>query len=82
MMFDDDPADQDFLMEDEAPESSVWVRCPYCGESSEIFVDPAGGEDQSYVEDCQVCCRPWSLRVRWEEGSVQLEVHTEDESGF
>ena len=26
--------------------------------------------DQSYVEDCEVCCNPIALRVRIEEGEV------------
>lgn len=39
------------------------VRCPWCGESVVILVDPSGGSRQSYVEDCQVCCRPWQVEV-------------------
>ena len=29
----------------------------------EIFVDPAGGGFQEYVEDCSVCCRSSSVKV-------------------
>jgi hypothetical protein len=29
----------------------------------ELLVDPAGGTHQEYVEDCEVCCQPWSVRV-------------------
>lgn len=36
----------------------AYVSCPYCGESSELVVDPGGGAIQEYVEDCEVCCRP------------------------
>jgi hypothetical protein len=43
------------------------VYCPYCGEEVEVTVDPAGGELQEYVEDCEVCCQPWSVRV-WVDG--------------
>jgi transposase-like protein len=39
------------------------VRCPYCGKSNEIYIDFSGGEHQSYVEDCQICCQPWQLEV-------------------
>lgn len=42
---------------------AVPVSCPYCGESVQLVVDPAGGAAQEYVEDCEVCCRPWSVRV-------------------
>ena len=38
------------------------VRCPYCGEMIDIFVD-ASLDEQRYVEDCQVCCRPILLDV-------------------
>jgi cysteine-rich CPXCG protein len=37
------------------------VTCPYCGESGEIFVeDDVRG---SFVQDCEVCCNPWLVRV-------------------
>ncbi|TDR41731.1 hypothetical protein DFR29_110214 [Tahibacter aquaticus] len=41
----------------------VQLHCPYCGESFETSVDLSAGE-QVYVEDCAVCCRPISLRLR------------------
>ena len=40
------------------------VSCPYCGQESELMVDLGGGTAQEYVEDCQVCCRPWLVRVQ------------------
>ena len=36
------------------------VRCPYCGEWLEVFIDPSVRR-QEYIEDCQVCCRPITL---------------------
>ena len=38
--------------------------CAACGETNDLFVDPSGGTDQSYVEDCHVCCRPNVLTIR------------------
>ena len=38
------------------------VRCPYCGEWLEVFIDPSLRQ-QEYIEDCQVCCRPITLTV-------------------
>ncbi|MEO1006621.1 MAG: CPXCG motif-containing cysteine-rich protein, partial [Cyanobacteria bacterium J06638_38] len=32
--------------------------CAFCGESNSTFVDLSTGMQQSYTEDCQVCCRP------------------------
>lgn len=55
------------------------VVCPYCGEKGEIAVDPVGGDVQEYVEDCEVCCQPWSIRVTLDaEGGVAVEVDTLD----
>ena len=44
------------------------VSCPYCGEASELRIDLAGGATQEYVEDCEVCCQPWLVRVQLDEG--------------
>ena len=41
-------------------------QCAGCGEWNETSVDASAGERQSYVEDCQVCCRPNILRVKYD----------------
>ena len=41
------------------------VTCPYCGETITVLLDPGSGSTQDYVEDCEVCCRPWRVRVRY-----------------
>lgn len=33
------------------------VGCPFCGETITLVVDASAGS-QTYIEDCQVCCRP------------------------
>jgi hypothetical protein len=38
----------------------VTVDCPYCGERYATPVDLTAGSF-SYVEDCQICCRPIEL---------------------
>jgi Cysteine-rich CPXCG len=43
--------------------STTEVECPFCGQSEELFVDLGGGEAQSYVEDCSLCCRPRVVHV-------------------
>jgi hypothetical protein len=43
--------------------SSVELPCPFCGELGSIFLDEGGGEHQTYVEDCAVCCRPRVVHV-------------------
>ena len=45
-------------MKRRALESMVELPCPFCGKVGEIAIDEGGGEHQTYVEDCAVCCRP------------------------
>jgi transcription elongation factor Elf1 len=45
------------------------VRCPFCGEASDVLLDPSGG-DQSYIEDCQVCCQPMQISFEVDEGEL------------
>jgi hypothetical protein len=49
------------------------ISCPYCGETIEILVDPSE-ERQSFIEDCQVCCRPINMTVVIDAEDV-LHVH-------
>ena len=71
------PSDGDF---DAELNDSAAVSCPYCGESSEVLVDLAGGAVQEYVEDCEVCCRPWLVRVRVDgDGFSSVSVTTLDD---
>ena len=37
------------------------VDCPYCGETVEIYVE--ADVRGTLVQDCEVCCNPWTLRV-------------------
>ncbi len=39
--------------------------CPTCGESIVIPLDPSGGTEQDYVEDCPVCCNPNVIHVEF-----------------
>jgi hypothetical protein len=49
-----------------------WYACPHCGELVDTAPDPGGGEEQEYIEDCPVCCRPNRL----------LAHYDPDEDGF
>jgi hypothetical protein len=44
-------------------EDPVQVQCPWCGEGFVTFFDGSAGA-QSYIEDCQVCCRPIEMSFR------------------
>lgn len=45
------------------------VTCPHCGEDFTIVVDPSE-EQQSYIEDCYVCCKPIAFTVKCADGEV------------
>ena len=47
-------------------------QCAGCGEWNQTTVDESAGRNQSYVEDCQVCCKPNVLRVQYEPGNTNL----------
>jgi hypothetical protein len=73
--------DDEFPLGDGTVDLTAWVVCPYCGEESELAVDPGGGAEQEYVEDCEVCCRPLQLTVRWDaDGAAHVEAATDDEA--
>lgn len=39
-------------------EIEKFFKCPYCFERISMLLDPSLSEQQSYVEDCEVCCNP------------------------
>ena len=54
--------------------------CPYCNQPVSLYLDEGGGDRQSYVEDCSVCCRPWRVEVwRDESGELRAAIHHQDE---
>jgi hypothetical protein len=55
------------------PEEFVAVQCPYCGERLETRVDLTTPEP-SYIEDCQVCCRPIEFILERDDGGALLAV--------
>jgi hypothetical protein len=54
------------------------VTCPYCGEQVEIYVEP--DVSGRLVQDCEVCCNPWILRIVREDGDRWVEVGRADGS--
>jgi len=64
---------------EQAPDAAAHVGCPYCGEVVELLLDPGGGDIQRYVEDCEVCCRPWQIEVRYDpSGAAVVSAQTAD----
>ena len=54
------------------------ISCPYCGETIEIIVD-CSIQDQDYIEDCQVCCRPINLHIEIMGDNIEIHVSNENE---
>jgi hypothetical protein len=52
-------------------------QCAGCGEWNETTVDHTGGRTQSYVEDCQICCKPNVLQVEYDPEAEQYGLTAE-----
>ncbi len=55
-------------------------QCAGCFEWVETTVDESGGSRQEYVEDCQVCCKPNVLTIRWDNTAQEYTITAELES--
>ncbi|MCW8900077.1 MAG: CPXCG motif-containing cysteine-rich protein [Gammaproteobacteria bacterium] len=54
------------------------LDCPYCGESIQLVVD-CSINNQDYIEDCQVCCRPINVFICIEDEHVHIQLKDENE---
>jgi transcription elongation factor Elf1 len=43
--------------------------CPYCGEEISMVLDDSVSR-QTYIEDCEVCCRPIQISYTIEEDAL------------
>ncbi|PSO56174.1 MAG: CPXCG motif-containing cysteine-rich protein [Cyanobacteria bacterium QH_8_48_120] len=60
-------------------QTTTEFSCAFCGESNPTFVDLSAGMQQSYIEDCQVCCRPNVLYLRVDEDTLDIEIDSDCE---
>ena len=73
-----DDLDDEFPLGDGTADTDGAVICPYCGEQNVIALDPGSGEEQDYIEDCQVCCQPWRVHVHYDaQGGASVSVEPE-----
>ena len=54
------------------------VQCPYCGEPAEIYIEP--DVQGTLVQDCEVCCNPWRVRVSGRGARREVDVGRADGS--
>ena len=52
-------------------------QCAGCGEWNHIKVDESAGRRQSYIEDCQVCCRPNVLHIEYDPAEQRFVIVAE-----
>ena len=52
-------------------------QCASCGEWNVTSVDESAGRRQSYVEDCQVCCKPNVLRIEYDVNAGEFFITSE-----
>jgi len=52
-------------------------QCASCGEWNVTTVDESAGGRQSYVEDCQVCCKPNVLRIEYDNSAQEFFIAAE-----
>ncbi len=60
-------------------ETTAEYVCAFCGETNTTFIDLSAGMQQSYIEDCQVCCRPNVLYIRIDENTLAIEIDSDYE---
>ena len=76
---DDRWLDDEFPLGDGVADTQALVHCPHCGQPNEVALDPGGGARQEYVEDCEVCCRPWRVSVAFRaDGSAEVHLEAAD----
>jgi hypothetical protein len=56
-------------------QNEYFFPCPYCGTRISMLLD-LSVERQTFVEDCENCCRPIEVSYAVEEGApVEIETH-------
>jgi hypothetical protein len=57
-------------------EIEKFFKCPYCFQKISMLLDLSEEGTQTYIEDCEVCCRP--IQITYSVASGQLsQFHAE-----
>lgn len=51
-------------------EIEQFFTCPYCLEEISMLLDPSVDGSQTYIEDCEVCCRPIQVVYEAQDGEL------------
>jgi len=55
-----------------------FFQCPYCWEEISMLFEPSN-QEQQYVEDCEVCCRPIQIQYSFEEELQSFSAQSLDD---
>lgn len=50
-------------------ETEQFFTCPYCWQEISMILD-LSIEEQSYIEDCEICCRP--IQIFYKSENVEI----------
>ncbi len=56
---------------------AVDISCPHCGETFNLAVDVSEGSAE-FTVDCEVCCRPMTVRLEVNDGEIASLDVTEE----
>ena len=59
-------------------EVEKFFKCPFCLEKISMLLDVSEDGQQSYVEDCEVCCNP--IQVQYEAQNTKLSSFQADKA--
>lgn len=51
-------------------EIEKFFRCPFCREKISMLLDVSVDGPQTYIEDCEVCCRPIQVTYEAQDGKI------------
>jgi hypothetical protein len=57
---------------------SISIECPHCGETFSLALDASEGSAQ-FTVDCEVCCRPMTVSVRFDQNGELEGVEVVEE---
>lgn len=52
-------------------EQETYFQCPYCGQQISMLLEELYGQ-QTYIEDCEVCCSPIQITFEVDEGEIVI----------
>ncbi|MDB4015681.1 CPXCG motif-containing cysteine-rich protein [Flavobacteriaceae bacterium] len=55
-----------------------FFQCPYCWEEISMLLEPSN-QEQHYIEDCEVCCRPIQIQYSFEEELQSFSAQSLDD---